>query len=55
MVIMNIMIIIVSNVISLNIQLTQQLHGISEYVGSIEPGKLADIVLWDPIFFGVKP
>ncbi|SBA04854.1 Urease alpha subunit [Staphylococcus aureus] len=30
-------------------------HGISEYVGSIEPGKLADIVLWDPIFFGVKP
>ncbi|KIT91741.1 Urease subunit alpha, partial [Staphylococcus aureus] len=30
-------------------------HGISEYVGSIEPGKLADIVVWDPIFFGVKP
>ena len=30
-------------------------HGISEYVGSIEVGKLADIVLWEPAFFGVKP
>jgi urease subunit alpha len=30
-------------------------HGISDYVGSIEPGKLADIVLWKPAFFGVKP
>ncbi|TXC93392.1 urease subunit alpha [Metabacillus litoralis] len=30
-------------------------HGISEYVGSIEVGKVADIVLWDPGFFGVKP
>ncbi|MGZ5255868.1 MAG: urease subunit alpha, partial [Flavitalea sp.] len=30
-------------------------HGISEYVGSIEPGKLADLVLWKPAFFGVKP
>lgn len=30
-------------------------HGISEYVGSLEPGKLADIVLWKPAFFGVKP
>ena len=30
-------------------------HGISSYVGSIEPGKLADIVLWEPKFFGVKP
>jgi urease subunit alpha len=30
-------------------------HGISPYVGSIEPGKLADIVLWEPKFFGVKP
>lgn len=30
-------------------------HGISEYVGSIEKGKLADIVLWKPAFFGVKP
>lgn len=30
-------------------------HGISEYVGSIEPGKLADIVIWEPAFFGVKP
>ncbi|KAA1042323.1 urease subunit alpha [Macrococcus equipercicus] len=30
-------------------------HGISEYVGSIEPDKLADIVLWNPAFFGVKP
>jgi urease subunit alpha len=30
-------------------------HGISTYVGSIEVGKLADIVIWDPAFFGVKP
>jgi len=30
-------------------------HGISQYVGSLEKGKLADIVLWEPAFFGVKP
>ena len=30
-------------------------HGISEHVGSIEVGKLADLVVWDPAFFGVKP
>ena len=30
-------------------------HGISQYVGSIEAGKMADIVLWKPAFFGVKP
>ncbi|WP_417798845.1 urease subunit alpha [Terasakiella pusilla] len=30
-------------------------HGISSYVGSIEVGKLADLVLWKPMFFGVKP
>ena len=30
-------------------------HGISDYVGSIASGKLADIVLWKPAFFGVKP
>ncbi|GAA3326876.1 hypothetical protein GCM10020331_064570 [Ectobacillus funiculus] len=30
-------------------------HGISEYVGSVEVGKLADLVLWEPAFFGVKP
>jgi len=30
-------------------------HGISDYVGSLEPGKLADIVLWKPAMFGVKP
>ncbi len=30
-------------------------HGISEYVGSLEPGKLADIVLWKPSMFGAKP
>lgn len=30
-------------------------QGISQYVGSIEPGKYADIVLWKPAFFGVKP
>ncbi|MCU5745405.1 urease subunit alpha [Staphylococcus sp. SQ8-PEA] len=30
-------------------------HGISDYVGSIDSGKLADLVIWDPAFFGVKP
>jgi len=30
-------------------------HGISQYVGSIEVGKLADLCLWRPSFFGVKP
>ena len=30
-------------------------HGISHEVGSIEVGKLADLVLWQPAFFGVKP
>ena len=30
-------------------------HGISEYVGSIEQNKLADIVLWKPALFGAKP
>jgi urease subunit alpha len=30
-------------------------NGISDYVGSIQPGKLADIVIWSPQFFGVKP
>lgn len=30
-------------------------QGISDYVGSIEPGKMADLVLWKPAFFGVKP
>ena len=30
-------------------------QGISTYVGSIEIGKLADICIWDPAFFGVKP
>lgn len=30
-------------------------HGISDEVGSLEVGKFADIVLWDPAFFGVKP
>ncbi|MDM7862438.1 urease subunit alpha [Staphylococcus borealis] len=30
-------------------------HGISDYVGSIEGGKLADLVMWEPAFFGVKP
>ena len=30
-------------------------HGISQHVGSIEPGKFADLVLWSPAFFGVKP
>lgn len=30
-------------------------HGISQHVGSIEVGKLADLCLWQPAFFGVKP
>ena len=30
-------------------------HGISHEVGSLEVGKLADIVLWNPMFFGAKP
>jgi urease subunit alpha len=30
-------------------------HGLDEWVGSIEIGKLADLVLWSPAFFGVKP
>lgn len=30
-------------------------HGIDAVVGSIEPGKLADLVLWDPRFFAVRP
>ena len=30
-------------------------HGVAKYVGSVEPGKLADLVLWKPAFFGVKP
>jgi urease subunit alpha len=30
-------------------------HGIDRWVGSLEPGKIADIVLWRPEFFGVKP
>ncbi len=29
--------------------------GVADYVGSLEPGKLADIALWDPAFFGIKP
>src|SRR5476651_153161 len=30
-------------------------HGIAEYVGSLETGKLADLVLWKPALFGAKP
>jgi len=29
--------------------------GIDDYIGSLEPGKMADIVLWEPEFFGIKP
>ncbi|RGP37018.1 urease subunit alpha [Pseudotabrizicola alkalilacus] len=31
------------------------IHGISEHIGSIEVGKRADLVLWNPAFFGAKP
>ncbi|BAZ10462.1 urease alpha subunit [Calothrix sp. NIES-4071] len=30
-------------------------HGIAQYVGSVEEGKIADLCLWRPAFFGVKP
>lgn len=30
-------------------------HGVSKYVGSVEVGKIADLVLWNPAMFGVKP
>jgi urease subunit alpha len=30
-------------------------HGIDAYLGSVAPGKLADLVLWEPAFFGVRP
>ncbi len=30
-------------------------HGVSKHIGSVEKGKLADLVVWSPAFFGVKP
>jgi urease subunit alpha len=30
-------------------------HGVADYIGSVEVGKMADLVLWDPEFFGAKP
>jgi urease subunit alpha len=30
-------------------------HGVSKHIGSVEKGKVADLVLWSPAFFGVKP
>lgn len=30
-------------------------HGVASYVGSVEEGKYADLVLWNPAFFGIKP
>ncbi|WP_088288225.1 urease subunit alpha [Kineosporia sp. A_224] len=32
-----------------------RVHGLDQYVGSLEPGKIADIVLWRPSMFGAKP
>lgn len=30
-------------------------HGVGDHIGSVEAGKIADLVIWDPAFFGVKP
>lgn len=30
-------------------------HGVSDYIGSVEIGKYADLVIWEPAYFGVKP
>ena len=30
-------------------------QGMSKYIGSVEVGKIADLVLWEPPYFGVKP
>ena len=30
-------------------------HGVSKHIGSVEAGKMADLVLWSPVFFGTKP
>ncbi|MFY8115653.1 MAG: urease subunit alpha, partial [Rhabdaerophilum sp.] len=30
-------------------------HGVSRHIGSVEKGKMADLVIWSPAFFGVKP
>ncbi|SKC48988.1 urease subunit alpha [Krasilnikoviella flava] len=30
-------------------------HGVDAHIGSVEPGKMADLVLWDPRFFGFRP
>ncbi|HCA88159.1 MAG TPA: urease subunit alpha [Streptomyces sp.] len=30
-------------------------HGVDDWTGSVEPGKLADLVLWEPAFFGIRP
>jgi len=30
-------------------------HGVSKHIGSVEKGKLADLVIWSPAFFGTKP
>jgi urease subunit alpha len=30
-------------------------HGLDDEIGSVQPGKLADLVLWEPAFFGVRP
>lgn len=38
--------------VTINPAITQ---GVSDYIGSIEPGKIADLVLWQPQFFGAKP
>jgi len=31
------------------------MNGISDYIGSVEPGKYADLTIWDPKYFGTKP
>lgn len=49
-------IITVLNVTWLNIQINPAItNGIADYIGSVEVGKFADLVIWEPAQFGAKP